>query len=261
MLHPRLGSVNLCYFRQIELRLGSSQQITHTQRMSQAKSSKIYQEDTIKRIAELRPWYQNISLAEGLSTKDLDGDSDIFSGEDIPGPLWRAVRPLLDDLADKTVLDIGCNAGYMSFEAKKLGASKVFGIDSNLGAGVSFLDQAEFCREILGLDINFKEISLFEFEPEESFDVVIFCGVLYHLENFATGIEKVKSFASKGGQVILETASEPITRTTYGIGYHGDTTTFFVPSPAVLRPLVEEYGFTIESQVDLPSRTILALRA
>jgi 2-polyprenyl-3-methyl-5-hydroxy-6-metoxy-1,4-benzoquinol methylase len=245
----------------MELRLGSSRHITPAQSMSQPMTPKINREDTIKRITELRPWYQNISLADGLSTKDLDGDSDIFSGEDIPAPLWRAVRPLLDDLADKSVLDIGCNAGYMSFEAKKLGASRVLGIDSNLGAGVSFLDQAEFCRELLGLDVDFKEVSLFDFKPEKSFDVVIFCGVLYHLENFATGIEKVKSFVNKGGQVILETASEPITRTTYGLGYHGDTTTFFVPSPAVLRPLVEEYGFTIERQVDLPSRTILAMRA
>jgi 2-polyprenyl-3-methyl-5-hydroxy-6-metoxy-1,4-benzoquinol methylase len=149
----------------------------------------------------------------------------------------------------------------MSFEAKKLGAASVLGIDSNLGATVSFLDQAVFCRQALGLDVDFREVSLFELEAQAKFDIVLFCGVLYHLENFATGVEKVRSFVRKGGQVILETASEPITRTTYGVGYHGDTTTFFVPSPAVLRALVEEYGFIIESQLDLPSRTVLGLRA
>ena len=149
----------------------------------------------------------------------------------------------------------------MSFEAKKLGAASVFGVDSNLGATVSFLDQAGFCRQALGLDVDFREVSFFDLVPENKFDVVLFCGVLYHLENFATGVEKVRSLVINGGQVILETASEPRTRTTYGTGYHGDTTTFFVPSPAVLRPLVEEYGFAIEHQVDLPSRTVLALRA
>jgi 2-polyprenyl-3-methyl-5-hydroxy-6-metoxy-1,4-benzoquinol methylase len=218
-------------------------------------------EEMVTRISALRPWYQNVRLPYGLSTKNLDGDSDIFSGQDIPGPLWNAVLPLLENLSGKSVLDIGCNAGYMSFEARKLGAARVVGIDSNLGASVSFLDQANFCREALNLDVEFQEVSLFEFNPEKNFDVVLFCGVLYHLENFATGVEKIRSFVKTGGQVILETASEPVTRTTYGMGYHGDTTTFFVPSPAVLRALVEEYNFRIEKQVDLATRTILALRA
>ncbi len=214
-----------------------------------------------RRIEELRPWYQNVNLPYGFSTKDFDRDTDIFSGADIPAPLWREVLTVIEDLNGKRVLDIGCNAGFMSFEVKKMGASYVLGIDANLGATVSFLEQATFCREALGLDTEFREISLFEFEPDEPFDVVLFCGVLYHLENFATGIEKVHTFVASGGQVILETASEPVTRTTYGVGYHGDTTTFFIPSPAVLRALVEEYGFTIEEERAIGTRTILALRA
>lgn len=214
-----------------------------------------------ERIEQLRPWYQNVHLPHGLSTKALDRDTDIFSGADIPAPLWEGILTILEDPAGKRVLDIGCNAGYMSFEAKKLGASYVLGIDANLGATVSFLDQASFCRDALGLDVDFREASLFEFVPPDPFDIVLFCGVLYHLENFATGIAKVRSFVADGGQVILETASEPVTQTTYGIGYHGDTTTFFVPSPAVLRALVEEQGFFVEEERAIGTRTVLALRA
>lgn len=228
--------------------------------MAESAPAALSREEILRRVEELRPWYQNVPLPHGVSTKDLERNADIFSGADIPAPLWRAVRPMLDDLAGRSVLDIGCNAGYMSFEAKKMGAASVLGIDSNLGAPVSFLDQAGFCRSALGLDVAFREVSLFDFEPDAPFDVVLFCGVLYHLENFATGIEKVRSFIRPGGQVILETASEPVTRTTYGVGYHGDTTTFFVPSPALLRVLVEEYGFTVEQEQPLASRTILALR-
>ncbi len=218
-------------------------------------------DEIARRIEELRPWYQNVHLPFGLSTKDFDRDIDIFSGADIPAPLWREVLTVIEDLDGKRVLDIGCNAGYMSFEAKKMGASYVLGIDANLGATTSFLDQATFCRDALSLEAEFHEISLFDFEPDEPFDVVLFCGVLYHLENFATGIEKVRTFVATGGQVILETASEPLTRTTYGVGYHGDTTTFFVPSPSVLRALVEEYGFIVEEERAIETRTMLALRA
>ena len=214
-----------------------------------------------RRIELLRPWYQNIHLPHGLCTKDFDRDTDIFSGADIPAPLWQEVLTILEDPARKRVLDIGCNAGYMSFEVKKMGASYVLGIDANLGATVSFLDQASLCREALGLNVDFREASLFDFAPDEPFDIVLFCGVLYHLENFATGIARVRSFVVDGGQVILETASEPITQTTYGVGYHGDTTTFFVPSPAVLRALVEEQGFVVEEERAIGTRTVLALRA
>lgn len=115
------------------------------------------------------------------------------------------------------MLDIGCNAGYMSFECKKLGADYVLGIDSNLGSDVSFVEQATFCRDALGLDIEFREQSLFEEIPEAPFHVVLFCGVLYHLENWADALDRIKELVlPKTGRIVLETAIEPVTQTLYG---------------------------------------------
>lgn len=217
--------------------------------------------DIRRRVAELGPWYQNIDLGDGISTKNLDGDADIFAGHDIPGPLWREIAKDLGDLTGHNVLDIGCNAGYMSFEAKRLNAARVLGIDSNLGATTSFLDQAEFCREVLGLDVEFREQSFFDLPPEP-FHTIIFCGVLYHLENWATGLDKLLELAAPGARIVLETASEPITRTTYGgDGYNGDTTTFFVPSMGVLQALVHERGLHVDIARDLGTRALLHLRA
>ena len=217
-------------------------------------------EAKLEQIEALGPWYQNIDLGDGITTKDLGDETQIFPGADIPDALWREIEPHLGDIKGDRVLDIGCNAGYMSFKCKQLGASEVLGVDSNLGAHISFLRQAEFCREALGLDVEFREQSFFELE-EDSFDLVIFCGVLYHLENFASGLDKLLELVKPGGRVILETASEPITMTTYGTGYHGDTTTFFVPSMSVLIALVEERGFTVEVERSLATRALLFLRA
>jgi 2-polyprenyl-3-methyl-5-hydroxy-6-metoxy-1,4-benzoquinol methylase len=216
-----------------------------------------------RRIEELAPWYQNIQLAEGISTKDLEGSRDIFSGEDIPAPLWNLIGRDLPDITGQRVLDIGCNAGYMSFAAKRLGAGYVLGIDSNLGAGTSFIEQAEFCREVLGLDVDFREQSFFDLEPDRPFDVVLFCGVLYHLEDFATALDKVVTLAAPGhGLIVLETAIEPITRTAPGAAaYRGDTSTFFVPSVPVLLELVRERNLSIELVREIPSRAVLFLRA
>lgn len=220
-------------------------------------------EETLRRrVEELAPWYQNIELAHGVSTKDLTGERDIFSGHDIPAPLWRAIAKDLSDLTGQRVLDIGCNAGYMSFAAKRLGATQVLGIDSNLGATTSFIEQAEFCREALGLNVEFREQSFLDFTPEQPFDLVLFCGVLYHLEDFATAIDKVISLAVPGsGLIVIETAIEPVTLTLPGgRDYHGDTSTFFVPSVPVLLELIRERGLRIEIVRDLGSRAVVFAR-
>jgi len=41
-------------------------------------------EDLRARARALAPWYQNIELAPGVHTKDLGGDSDIFSAPTAP---------------------------------------------------------------------------------------------------------------------------------------------------------------------------------
>lgn len=219
--------------------------------------------DIRRRIAELAPWYQNLELGPGLYTKDLDGDRDIFSGYDIPAPLWLEISKDLPDLTGWRVLDIGCNAGYMSFEAKRLGAASVLGVDSNLGAGTSFIDQATFCRDVLGLDVEFREESFFHLEPERPFDLVLFCGVLYHLEDYATALDKVKALAvPTTGLIVLETAAEPVTLTCPGMSdYHGDTSTYFVPSLGVLLELVRERGFRVDVVRNLGTRVVLFMRA
>ncbi|RKQ92876.1 uncharacterized protein DUF1698 [Solirubrobacter pauli] len=216
-----------------------------------------------RRVEELAPWYQNIDLGDGVWTKDLEGSRDIFSGHDIPGPLWRVIaRDLPADLSGHRVLDIGCNAGYMSFQTKQMGADYVLGIDSNLGAGTSFIHQAEFCRSVLGLDVDFREQSFFDYTPEQPFTLVLFCGVLYHLEDFATALDKVMTFAVPDtGLIVLETAVEPITQTRPGLrDYNGDTSTFFVPSVGVLTELVRERGLRIEIVRTLGTRAVVFMR-
>ncbi len=215
------------------------------------------------RIEALAPWYQNIELAEGLSTKNLESDRDIFSAEDIPAPLWRLISKDLPDITGWRVLDIGCNAGYMSFAAKRLGAGSVLGIDSNFGAPTSFIEQAEFCRDVLGLDVEFREQSMFDLEPERPFDLVLFCGVLYHLEDYTAGLDKLASLAVPGaGVIVLETAISPVTLALPGkADFHGDDMTYFVPSVAVLVELLRERGFAIEVVRDIGARAIVVMRA
>jgi 2-polyprenyl-3-methyl-5-hydroxy-6-metoxy-1,4-benzoquinol methylase len=212
-----------------------------------------------ERIRELGPWYQDIQLADGVSTKSVSGVESLYPGQDIPAPLWQMIEPRLPSLAGRRVLDIGCNAGYMSFACKRLGARYVLGIDDDSSAAGSFIDQAEFCSDVLGLEVEFRRLSFLELGPERPFDVVLFCGVLYHLRNWADGLDKlVELVVPNEGLIVLETAVEPIARTTYeGKGYHGDTSTFFVPSISVLRAVLDERRIDTRELVDLGERALV----
>jgi tRNA (mo5U34)-methyltransferase len=107
--------------------------------------------DLEERIDALAPWFHNINLG-GVWTAP-----DHFLG-DYPGAKFRRFAPHLPkDLAGKSVLDIGCNAGFYSIEMKRRGAGRVLGIDSD----ERYLAQARLASETLGFgDIEFANVDV-----------------------------------------------------------------------------------------------------
>lgn len=78
-----------------------------------------------QQISELGPWFHNLHLPDGTQTAP-----DHFLG-DFPRFKWEALAPHLPaDLTGWTALDIGCNAGFYTFELARRGA-QVLGIDLN----------------------------------------------------------------------------------------------------------------------------------
>jgi tRNA (mo5U34)-methyltransferase len=129
-------------------------------------------EQISSRITELGQWFHNLNL-RGVKTAP-----NHFLG-DYPSSKWqRFERSVQSDLSGKTVLDIGCNAGFYSLEMKRRGARRVLGIDSDS----TYLAQARFAAEVCGLEIEFRELSVYDIDClKERFDLVLFMGVLYHL--------------------------------------------------------------------------------
>jgi len=56
------------------------------------------------------------------------------------------------------VVDIGCNAGFYSFEMKLRGAARVVGIDSE----TLYTAQARFAADVLGLDMDIRDMGVFD---------------------------------------------------------------------------------------------------
>ena len=166
--------------------------------------------DHPKIIAELKrlePWFHRIDLGNGLFTK-----TESVSGEpaDHPAGVWRTISKCLpQDLTGKTVLDVGCNAGFYSIEAKRRGAQRVLGVDGQR----QHVRQASFVRQVLGLDIEYRRINVYDLTSHRvgEFDVVLALGLLYHLKHLVLAIENL--YEVTGDLLIIETAIMPPART------------------------------------------------
>ena len=125
-------------------------------------------------IQKLGKWFHNIEL-NGIKTAP-----DHFLG-DYPNVKFQMFADAIpQDLTGKSVLDIGCNAGFYSIEMKHRGAARVLGIDSD----DVYLNQARFAARVSGADIEFRNMSVYDVGTlGEKFDIVIFMGVLYHLRH------------------------------------------------------------------------------
>jgi tRNA (mo5U34)-methyltransferase len=127
-----------------------------------------------RRVRELGEWFHNIDLC-GTQTAPQH-----FLG-DYPAVKWRAFAHAIPaDLRGKTVLDIGCNAGFYAIEMKRRGAARVVGIDSD----ERYLAQARLAAEVLGVELELHQLSVYDVASlGERFDLVLFMGVLYHLRH------------------------------------------------------------------------------
>ena len=138
-------------------------------------AAKALNRDVIRsRVEELGPWFHNLDLA-GVKTAPAHflGDYPAFKFRDF-------AHAIPANLNGKSVLDIGCNAGFYAIEMKQRGAERVVAIDSD----EFYLKQARFAAQVLDVDIEFRELSVYDVaQLREKFDFVIFMGVLYHLRH------------------------------------------------------------------------------
>ncbi len=173
-------------------------------------------EEILSGLKRLEPWFHCIDLGNGIVTKT---ESAIGEPVEHPRPTWEKVRACLPaELSGKTVLDVGCNAGFYSLEMKRRGASRVLGIDSQR----NLIRQAEFVRDVNGLEIDYRKMSVYDLDPHVigQFDVTLALGLLYHCKHLVLALEKLFIVTRK--LMVLETAIYPPEKApasfTYAVG-------------------------------------------
>lgn len=218
--------------------------------------------DIEQRVRSLGQWFHNIDL-HGVKTAP-----EHFLG-DYPNIKWQKFAHAIPaDLTGKSVLDVGCNAGFYSIEMKKRGAARVVGIDSD----DTYLDQGRFAAAVSGYpDIEFRNLSVYDAgKLGERFDVVIFMGVLYHLRHPLLALDTLHDtvvgdllvFQSmqRGSRDVPHLADDyPFWETSifendaypkmYFVekAYSHDPTNWWIPNRACVEAMLRSAGFTIEA--------------
>ena len=108
----------------------------------------------------------------------------------------------LENIENKTFLDIGCGSGLFAIAAKKLRAKKVLGIDI---LSDSIKSSEENKKRFDVQDIEFKQLSILDDQIEtlKKFDVVYAWGSLHHTGEMRKAIENSSYFVKDDGLFVL----------------------------------------------------------
>lgn len=229
-------------------------------------------DDIQAQVTALGPWFHNMALG-GIQTAPAH-----FLG-DYPACKWARFEHVIPaDLRGKTVLDIGCNAGFYSMEMKRRGADHVLAIDFD----EDYLAQARFAASMRGLDIEFRQMSVYDVGAiGHKFDVVFFIGVFYHLRHPMLALDLIHEHVARDLLVFqsLQRGSDQMTPVASDYpfaataifdepgypklhfiehSYSHDNTNWWAPNRACSAAMLRAAGFTI---TDMPEEEIFICRA
>jgi tRNA (mo5U34)-methyltransferase len=219
------------------------------------------------RVEALGPWFHNLRLPDRSNghVRWLQTAPRHPLG-DFPARFFRRFRRALPrDLTGLSVLDVGCNAGYYAFEMKRRGAARVLAVDHD----PRYLEQAALARGVLGLDVEFRRLEAYHLDDlaPETFDLVLFMGVFYHLRHPLYALEQVARRVR--GRLLFQTMERGLS-TTGGIApdypfeerevffderfprmyfvedaFAGDATNWWIPNPAATQAMLRSCGLRI----------------
>jgi tRNA (mo5U34)-methyltransferase len=218
-------------------------------------------EDLRRQIEALGPWFHNLHLPGGVQTAP-----NHFLGGDFPAFKWAEIAAAVpQDLQGWRVLDVGCNAGFYSFELARRGAS-VLAIDLD----PHYLAQARWAAQQFGLQdrVEFRQMQVYDLgRSSEQFDLVWFMGVFYHLRYPLLALDLLaqrtrrmmvfQTLSMPGQEVYRDTGDHPITEREPLLDagwpkmafiehrFSGDPTNWWVPNHAGVEAMLRSSGLQV----------------
>jgi 2-polyprenyl-3-methyl-5-hydroxy-6-metoxy-1,4-benzoquinol methylase len=120
----------------------------------------------------------------------------------------RTIKKMVDgEVTNKSILDAGCGKGTLSFSlAKKYPSWKITGVDIE----AQKIEKLSEIKEKLGVkNLQFCQQDLNRLEPCGSYDIILNCDVLEHMEDDERVIHNFWKALRQGGYLILTFPSLP----------------------------------------------------
>jgi tRNA (mo5U34)-methyltransferase len=195
-------------------------------------------------------WHHIMRFPHGIVTPGAYDPGELFAFLELP------------DLRGKRVLDVGTRDGFFAFECERRGA-EVVAVDY---AGMD-LTGFGAAKKIYGSQVEYVQANVYDLSPDvlDTFDVVLFLGVLYHLRHPLLALDRLRPLCRS--LLIVESlvcdakvftgfeTGEPLARLAPRLvdtplaqflpvgGYHTDSTNKWVPNVAALRALLADALF------------------
>lgn len=148
------------------------------------------------------PWFYEFRLPGGIITPSALPPEVRPIHETRLAMLETAVQNFAGPkLAEMTALDVGSHEGYFSVALARKGLKQVVGVEPRAES----LAKAIFISDALGLNnVSWRQGACETLgEPQTQFDITLFLGVLYHLENPMLAVRNVADRTA--GMCLLET--------------------------------------------------------
>jgi tRNA (mo5U34)-methyltransferase len=151
----------------------------------------MFSRDQIKKLATTGPgWMYEFDLGDGIKTPILASELRSIHQTRAEMIFQEIDRRYPEGIKGIRCLDVACNEGFFSHLLYRRGAI-VTGIDIR----TSNIERALAVREIYGLDpdrLSFKVEDFYELPSDaEAYEIVLFLGLLYHIENPMLAIRKL----------------------------------------------------------------------
>ena len=175
---------------------------------------------------------------------------------------WDRVRPHLQSLDGRTILDVGCGNGYHCWRMVGEGAKLVVGVDPSPMFVCQFFAMKHFIQNSRAwvLPLGIEDVP----DTPGAFDTVFSMGVLYHRKSPMEHIEQLKSFLRPGGELVIETlvVDGPAGYSLSPNGrYAKMRNVWFIPTVQTLEDWMHRSGLTNVRTVDVTTTSMKEQRS
>jgi tRNA (mo5U34)-methyltransferase len=226
----------------------------------------------MENISHIDPKKSQESIMEQVRSVKWMHSIDLGNGITTPGEWRRQTKGIWDaleqiDFYGKKVLDIGCWDGLWSFEAERRGAAQVYATDLLSQRHLQETPAFRVAHRILNSKVIYDpNMSVFDVAKLKitDFDVVLFCGIYYHLKEPLLALAKLRTVMKEGAKIIVEgevhnNLEKPMASFFYRERYvPQDPSNWWVPNIRCLKEWGECCFFDVESEFGekpLPDQT------